>query len=80
MKADAAPLVVDNHGHIGKFEAMDIVDGYDPDLYLGGSHRWWRSSPARRCQGLPAGTLGPGIPPEMERPPGCPGGRRVCRF
>ena len=39
MKPDAAPLVVDNHGHIGKFEAGDIVEGYDPDLYLGGSHQ-----------------------------------------
>ena len=32
------PLVIDNHGHVGKFEPGDIVDGFDPALSLGGSH------------------------------------------
>jgi predicted TIM-barrel fold metal-dependent hydrolase len=31
-------LIVDNHGHVGKFEDADIVEGYDPELFLGHSH------------------------------------------
>ena len=33
-----SPLVVDGHGHVAALEPQDIVEGYDPDEWHGGSH------------------------------------------
>lgn len=41
--ADPPTMIVDNHGHVGGFEEVDIVEGYDPELFLGPSHETYLS-------------------------------------